>query len=71
MEKVLLICDFCKKEKQVLDQSNFSLPIDWYALAYRKGLFCIDDWRITHHFCSLECMKNAIKIYEKDTSSTT
>ncbi len=60
MKKTELICDYCGESLPQIECAL--LPKDWYALAYHKGTYCYDDWRVTHHFCSLNCMNKAVKV---------
>ena len=56
-----LVCDNCGK---IVDGEGMPvrLPKGWCVLGYHKQSFAAyDDWRITHHFCSSECL-DAVKV---------
>ena len=54
MIKELIICDYCRKEER---GNEHSLPADWHVLGYHAQTFVdVGDWRIIHHFCSLDHM---------------
>lgn len=61
MRKLELTCDFCGKTENG-DEYHYGLPKGWYILGYHCQRYCYDDWRVTHHFCSLDCMDKAIKV---------
>lgn len=57
-----VICDYCGKREDG-EEYHYGLPKGWYVLVYHSQSFvAVDDWRITHHFCSKECMLKAIKV---------
>lgn len=59
-ERIEYTCDYCGA---ILHNK---LPQGWYKLAYHKESFLdINDWRVTHHFCSLDCMDGAVKVTPK------
>ncbi len=64
MRTLELTCDNCGKKAKG-DEYHYGLPKGWYVLAYHcQSYLAHDDWRVTHHFCSLECMTEAVKVKE-------
>lgn len=62
MKIVELMCDYCEKRAKG-DDCHFNLPKGWFVLGFHSQSFvAADDWRVTHHFCSSECLDRAIKI---------
>jgi len=56
MKKQELVCDGCGKTSEG-DAQHFKLPKGWYVLGFHAQSFVApDDWRVTHHFCSSECL---------------
>lgn len=56
MRTLELTCDCCGKTEDG-DDHHFALPKGWYLVGYHGQKFAAyDDWRVTHHFCSTECM---------------
>ena len=61
-----LICDNYGKTENG-EPTYFRLPEGWYLLVYQCRSFAgYDDWRVTHHFCSSECMDAAVKVGPPD-----
>lgn len=70
MQKISFICDNCGRE--VVAQG---VPCDWFILGFYK-VRCMGDtelklktpirtqpqWQETHHFCTSECMDEAVKV---------
>lgn len=62
MRRKDLTCDCCGKTEEG-DEHHYGLPAGWYVVGYHGQRFlAYDDWRVTHHFCSLDCMDKAIKV---------
>ena len=62
MKDVKLICDSCGEEDHG-SENHFDLPLGWIVLGFHSQRFAAyDDWRVTHHFCSRECMDKAVKV---------
>jgi len=60
--KLELTCDYCGKTAKG-DEYHYGLPKGWYVLGFHcQSYLAYDDWRITHHFCSSECMDKAVKV---------
>jgi len=69
MKKQELICDYCGKVASG-GEMEAELPKGWCILGYHCQRFaCIDDWRITHHFCSQTCLDKAVKVIAQFNSS--
>lgn len=65
MRKVELVCDYCGKVEPG-GEEHFNLPKGWCVLGFHCQRFlAVDDWRITHHFCSQKCIDAAVKIDAK------
>jgi len=62
MRKLELICDSCGKTAKG-DEEHCNLPEGWYIVGYHAQSFvAYDDWRVTHHFCSSECLNKVMDV---------
>ena len=62
MKTLELTCDYCGKTEKG-DESHFDLPKGWYLVGYHCQTYAgYDDWRVKFHFCSLNCMNNAVTV---------
>ncbi len=62
MEKIELICDGCGKIAKG-KENHFGLPKGWVVVGFHSQTFVgYDDWRVTHHFCSFECMNKIMDV---------
>ena len=60
MKKQELVCDGCGKTAKG-DEQHFKLPKGWYVMGFHAQSFVApDDWRVTHHFCSSECLEKVM-----------
>ena len=75
MKKEIYICDNCGKEAENI------VPTGWYILAFavvkdietpnvklKNPIRMNPVWNETHHFCSAECIDEAVKIKGKVTT---
>lgn len=66
MRRLELTCDNCGKTEKG-DEYHYGLPKGWYVLGFHCQSFVAhDDWRVTHHFCSAECMDKAVHITKEE-----
>jgi len=57
-----LVCDNCGKKAKG-DEHHFRLPKGWSVVGFHSQSFvAYDDWRVTHHFCSAECMNTIMDV---------
>ena len=62
MKREELVCDGCGLV-ETGDEIHFRLPKGWYVVGYHCQTFVApDDWRVSHHFCSPECMNKIMDV---------
>lgn len=64
MLKINYQCDYCGKLEKGYTDENPPPGKGWFTLGYKMPNTELSqgDWIVTHHFCSSQCMDNAVSV---------